>query len=1170
VTVLKHYLQSQAVRLAGVIFGILALITVGYAMGWWTGLGRSVGGWFWWGLLFLLVVGIIVAMLWGIPRYREKRFVDRLKSEDRKAPEDDAEESRRQLRDKMIEAIRTLERSPDLKQRGGLALYALPWYLLIGASQSGKTTLLQGVASLYAPFGRPHSSTDGSTQSCDWWFFNDAIILDTSGRYALPTQVERDRAQWYRFLRLLRHYRERQPINGVIIAVAADTLVSKRPEDLRHEATELRKRIDETIRELGVDFPVYLLITRCDLIEGFTEFCGCLPERTLTQVFGFANETRPQEGNQQEHTAPALRFRSMYEAMLERLQQLRLSILHEKLPSPTLRQKVFCFPEEFRALQQPLNIFVETLFNKNPIHHTPFLRGLFFCSAQQQGTPLSFLRQEWHFDDQGSPLTGGAKNYFLHDLFAVILPGDKYCVKPTMPASRMQRLKALAGFTGCIGLCLLIVLPLTQAFLSDRKISASPREDLCIASVEQESKDPLLDQIDACRQVVQRLIDQNGQRPSWSKLLFNQSSALEETLRQGYVEKFEAEVLAPLDTRIAERLSTGSETLLLAFLLIKRLELIKSCLSEAECPVTIRNGLQPDYQLMLAASRQPSSSQEDATMLGNAYEAYLHWSSGAKEALHREQEFHIECLQRWFASTQFAPQLLVWANQNHPAVSLQAFWELPASEDGAKNMLVEGAYSQIAWEQGILPFLQRANAAVPDVEPFLQTFIGEYRTQYFEQWRRFLVEFPRGERAWGETRESRHRLASKLLDHTSPYNRIVDVAFENLKPLLPAVRSADAPQSEEATRSVGTPDTGIFLPAVEVTIAPWLRVLQRYFGSESRTAYLDAFQQISTHLAGDSTAEKGFQLAQPGFQEGQPTEKSVHPVLKAWWIVSQFRGSERSGAESEESPFRPLTQRPVLFLWSVILEEAGIYLQERWNELLLEVKDLSPGQKREDLYGKGGKVGAFVNGPAAGFLIKRGDEYLRRSLLQGEISFTDAFLTYLQRARAGGAQPELEEVKRRIQIRIDPATVVADANLKAAKTELILECDAGRQVLETVDSSADRTFIWTAKSCFDTSLRVYLSDTSGLPLGSLERRYPALTRFLDQFSGFQRGFRLADFTVENAAQLSPYRIRSITLKARFDPEDRQQILRDTEVYKRYQGNMQAQLDLPASIVAISP
>jgi hypothetical protein len=62
-------------------------------------------------------------------------------------------------------------------------------------------------------------------------------------------------------------------------------------------------------------------------------------------------------------------------------------------------------------------------------------------------------------------------------------------------------------------------------------------------------------------------------------------------------------------------------------------------------------------------------------------------------------------------------------------------------------MRVEGAYTQLAWGQGILPFLQRANTAVPDVGPFLQAFVGEYRTQYFEQWRRFLVEFPRGERA---------------------------------------------------------------------------------------------------------------------------------------------------------------------------------------------------------------------------------------------------------------------------------------------------------------------------------------------------------------------------------------------------------------------------------------
>lgn len=213
-----------------------------------------------------------------LARYREQRFLTGLRAADTAVPGEGVEDDQRKLREKMQEAIRTLQQSPDLRKQGGLPLYAVPWYLLIGPSQSGKATLLRAVASSFPPFERPTLSADAPTQNCDWWFFNTAIVLDTAGGYALPTKGERASSQWFRFLQLLRYYRELLPINGLIVAIGADMLTAKREEDLRLEAGELRKRIDEAIRELGVDFPIYLLITRCDLIEGFTEFFGCLPE----------------------------------------------------------------------------------------------------------------------------------------------------------------------------------------------------------------------------------------------------------------------------------------------------------------------------------------------------------------------------------------------------------------------------------------------------------------------------------------------------------------------------------------------------------------------------------------------------------------------------------------------------------------------------------------------------------------------------------------------------------------------------------------------------------------------------------------------------------------------------------------------------------------------------
>jgi type VI protein secretion system component VasK len=134
---------------------IVGIFTLGSTMGWWAKLGRVAGPWLWRPLSLLLVAGGVALVVWGIvvlrgfiPRYRERRFLARLRADEVPVPQSEEEESFRQLQTKLLEAIRTLDKAPDKKKRG-LALYATPWYLLIGASQSGKTALLRSVANSF-------------------------------------------------------------------------------------------------------------------------------------------------------------------------------------------------------------------------------------------------------------------------------------------------------------------------------------------------------------------------------------------------------------------------------------------------------------------------------------------------------------------------------------------------------------------------------------------------------------------------------------------------------------------------------------------------------------------------------------------------------------------------------------------------------------------------------------------------------------------------------------------------------------------------------------------------------------------------------------------------------------------------------------------------------------
>src|SRR5678809_1739494 len=68
----------------------------------------------------------------------------------------------------------------------GRYLYELPWYLIIGAPGSGKTTALRH-SGLKFPLadvaGEDAIRGVGGTRNCDWWFTDQAVLIDTAGRF---------------------------------------------------------------------------------------------------------------------------------------------------------------------------------------------------------------------------------------------------------------------------------------------------------------------------------------------------------------------------------------------------------------------------------------------------------------------------------------------------------------------------------------------------------------------------------------------------------------------------------------------------------------------------------------------------------------------------------------------------------------------------------------------------------------------------------------------------------------------------------------------------------------------------------------------------------------------------------------------------------------------------
>ena len=432
-------------------------------------------------LWIALIIIVLALLLFGgyfwwqrrQARRRREQFTSAIESQTAAAPKAISDPNKRAALDKVRQKFQN--GLQEFRSRGK-DIYKLPWYAIIGESGSGKTEAIRNSGIDFPPGMQDELQGSGGTVNMDWWFTNRGIILDTAGSMIFSESKAGEAPEWREFLRLLKKVRTHCPINGLFLVLSADSLIRDSAEKIAQKASVLAQQLDLIQRTLDVRFPVYLFVTKCDLLTGFREFFDSIDDPLLQhQMFGWSNPDPLDSAFRPDLVEQHLK------GIASKIRRRRLGLLREASSAPqygdTQRfsrswssqggrridevDALFALPESVMRLAPRLRRYLETVFVAGEWSSKPvFLRGIYFTSSMREGKALdeAIAFATGLQLDQLPEERKWEKNraFFLRDLFHEKVFRESGLVTRATNTLKLLRQRQLAIF-GTAGFALLLL-----------------------------------------------------------------------------------------------------------------------------------------------------------------------------------------------------------------------------------------------------------------------------------------------------------------------------------------------------------------------------------------------------------------------------------------------------------------------------------------------------------------------------------------------------------------------------------------------------------------------------------------------------------------------------------------------------------------------------------------
>ena len=1106
--------------IAGIVFGVAILlgkplqqaaVVFGLILGIW--------------LLYALIKKLII-------RQRAKAQVQRVLQKEDAIVDAELGQSPKQLlkglRKDWNKAVKTLKGS-HLKLKGD-PLYVLPWYMVFGKPRSGKSTALRN-AQLLTPSMELSEHEDGSTLNLEWWLYDQAIVIDTAGRYAVPDVDKRDRKEWGSLLNMLSRHKQKEPLNGVVLVVSAERLLNCTEEELMDEGQQIRSGINELMERLEAQMPVYLMITKCDLIDQFSNWCKYLPEDSLQQVMGYLIEGETGDIHSLLDKA--------FDEVLGRIKELRL-LMMERSDNPD--DSLIELPLNIERMRKGLHAFARTALKDNLYQETPRFRGLYFSSSQQ-------AKKEQGEDNLKN------NGIFLHHLFTKVMPPDRGILSTLPSAERLRRAIKTYGISISGAVLVVLILGLTSAFFNDKssldKIVDSHSE---INLIEGDVSTQIL----ALNRLFELISDVKEVESEWVLPWygpFNQSPQ-QKKLVSIYLDVFQNQLLTTIDKPL-DILSSGADSERTAYLvsgIVRRINLAKAVLKEDLEGFELLPDIPDEYLVAVSKDIEAEASQ----LFNHLYRQYVLLQPSTIELVEEQNSLQILLAKTVASSHGSYDWLIEWANiQGFPVVKLSDFWGGSRVLD--KQPVIESAYT-LEGRNFLNEFLDEVSLSSEgsaELATIKTEFMTFYDRKYLKTWHEFTGEFDlginklRGRKEWLDALET-------MTGKDNPYFAYMRRVTRELGPIVDSGHfqarekidyfaeiqdfSGDDAGGEKSDNKAATKMAlkligkmgGVGKAVAKAgksgmkakkklskgkgggKVVDLDEVLEQAANSykEYKLALQDiAFNSDSAKLSYNSTVN--------AFTNPEAISSGDDAGAKAWAAIISLQRIIGKPRESNRL-FWQLYTGPVRLAYDYMRMEAACHLQTNWEDnVLAGIVGVDEEKLGTTLIGEGGLVWNYVDNNASPFLTKKYRKgYLPKIVESNALPWETDFISFVNNADDGRSIVANEFT---VKISALPTGINQSATISPFATYIDLHCADEVQTLANYNYSASNDFIWSLEKCGDVTLRVEVGEYS------LRKTYTGRKGFALFLADFRDGrhiFKPSDFP-DHESQLKNSSVKAI-------------------------------------------